>query len=163
MCLRRCDYVRLYLDTNIILDWFRNVMVNVKKPEKFKVPRKLEFLSSQELELIVSTITKIEVFRYLKSDWNANREQIEEIWKRFIESFKIKYLIIEKMDFEELSSICLLIPTRKKTLVNLMHLQISKKEDLWFLTGEKRLLDKYKTYYNKSLSYIELRKRLSSP
>ena len=67
--------------------------------------------------------------------------------------------MIERVDFEELNNICLLIPTRKKTLVNLMHLQIAKKENIWFLTGEKGLLEKYKDYYKKSLSYLELRRK----
>lgn len=76
-------------------------------------------------------------------------------------SFNVTYLIVENVDFEELNKICLLIPTRKKTLVNLMHLQVAKKENLLFLTGEKDLLDKYKSYYGNSMSYLELRKKLS--
>jgi len=106
--------MKIYLDTNIILDWFRNIMISARKPEKLKVPKKLEFLTTQDIELVVSDLSKVEISRYLKSDWNASKEKIEEIWQRFIESFKIKYLLIERVDFEELNNICLLIPTRKK-------------------------------------------------
>lgn len=67
--------MKIYLDTNIILDWFRNIMISAKTHETFKIPKKLEFITSQNIEF----------------------------------------------------------------LVNLMHLQIAKKEDLWFLTGEKDL------------------------
>lgn len=150
--------MKVYLDTNIILDWFRNIMIGARKVKEFKTPKKMEFLKLQGIELFVSDLSKIEILRYLKSDWNADKETIEEIWQRFLESFNVNYLVIQNLDFKELSEICLLIPTRKKTLINLMHLQIAKKEDIWFLTGEKGLLTKYKNYYEKSISYPELRK-----
>ncbi len=133
-------------------------MISAKIEEEARIPKKLEYLISKNFTLVVSNLSKVEIARYMKSDWNTSKGKIEEIWQKFVESFKINYLIIEKIDFEELINVCLPIPTRKKTLVNLMHLQIAKKEDLWFLTGEKDLTKKYKSYYEKSLSYPELRK-----
>ena len=71
--------MRIYLDTNMILDWFRNIMLSARKSEEFKIPKKLEFLTSQDAELMVSDLSKIEISRYLKSDWDADKKNIEEI------------------------------------------------------------------------------------
>ena len=39
-----------------------------------------------------------------------------------------------------------------------MHMQVAKTANVLFLTGENKLIEKYKIYYDKSLSYEELRK-----
>ena len=62
------------------------------------------------------------------------------------------------MDFEDLIKVCKAVPTKKKTLVNLMHLQVAKKNGLYFLTGEESLKENYKEYYDKTLTYEDLRK-----
>ncbi len=153
--------MKIYLDTNIILDWFRNMMLKSRKIEAFRIPKKLEFLASHDLNPILSELTRIEIARYLKADWNATHEEIDKLWNDFIDIFKIKVVETRKIDPEELTKICMEIPTRKKTLVNLLHLGIAKEHDCLFLTGEKDLLAKYKKYYKNTLSYTELRKRLS--
>lgn len=50
----------------------------------FIVPKKMKFLISQNIELVVSDLSKVEISRYLKSEWGASKEKIEDIWIRFI-------------------------------------------------------------------------------
>lgn len=45
----------------------------------------------------------------------------------------------------------------KKRFSNLIHLAICKKNSLWFLTGDKEILEKCKRFYPKIFSYIELK------
>lgn len=154
--------MRLYLDTNMVMGWFKRIMQNVRRGRPFKIPSVIEFLSSQlNIELIVSNITKIEIFRYLKSEWNCKDVMSEEYWNTFIRSFNITYIEVERIDFNELLPLCMEIPTKKKTLVNLIHLQVAKKDSFWFLSGEEELKERYRGYYDKILTYKELRQRLS--
>jgi len=153
--------MKLYLDTNIILGWFKRIMQKERKGREFEIPSLLKFLSSHsELELIVSDITRVEIFRYLISEWGCNLESCRKAWDYFIESFEIEVIKAE-INFEELEEICLAVPTRKKTLINLLHLQIAKRYKFWFLTGEKELKEKYSNYYDGILTYKELRRLLS--
>lgn len=65
--------MKLYLDTNIIIGWFKRMMQSTRNGNEFTVPSVMQFLGSQEdMELFVSNLTKTEVYRYLKSDWDAS-------------------------------------------------------------------------------------------
>lgn len=143
------------------MGWFKRIMQRERKAREFEIPSLLKFLSSQpELELIVSEISKIEIFRYLISEWGCGLEFCRKAWNYFMESFRIESIKAE-INFSDLEEICLNIPTKKKTLVNLLHLQVAKRYGFWFLTGEKELKEKYSKYYDKILTYEELRQRLS--
>lgn len=153
--------MKLYLDTNIILGWFKRMMQKERKGRKFEIPSLLKFLSSRpELELMLSEITRIEIFRYLISEWACDLEFCRKAWNYFMESFEIESIKAE-INFKEVEEICLNVPTKKKTLVNLLHLQVAEGYGIWFLTGEKRLKKRYSNYYKKILTYEELRRKLS--
>ena len=154
--------MKIYLDTNIIHSWFRNAIKAKREGILLKEPEIVKFLKNNKITLIVSEITKIEIARFLKFELSAKEEEIEDLWDTFLTSFDINFLEIEIVNFKELYNLVLQIPTRKKTIVNLMHLQIAKQENVWFLTGENELITRYKKYYDKSISYPELRKKLSS-
>ncbi len=77
-----------------------------------------------------------------------------------MQSFDITY-IKGRIDIDDLLLIVQNVPTRKKTLVNLLHLQIAKTYNVWFLTGEENLKEKYRDCYDKILTYEELRHRFS--
>jgi len=65
--------MRLYLDTNIILGWFKKMMQKERKGEEFKIPRVIKFVTSQkEFDLILSDLTKVEIIRYLISEWGCD-------------------------------------------------------------------------------------------
>lgn len=156
------EKMKVYLDTNIIHSWFRKYMDSKKKNEKFAEPEILKFIFSLDKEYIVSNITKTEIFRSLSADWGADENKCNQAWNEFIEAYIVTQLVVKEIDFEELTKICLIVKTKKKTLVNLMHMQIAKGENTWFLTGEDKLIEKYKQYYDKTLSYEDLRKMVSA-
>ena len=149
----------LYLDTNILHPWFRKIIGNRRKNLPFEMPNVIKFVSSKlGITLSVSNLTKVEIVRYLFSDWKSQESEVDELWETFLRTFNISLIIVRELDFEDMIKLCKAIPTKKKTLVNLMHLQIAKKSDLWFLTGEEKLKDRYKEYYEKVLTYEDLRK-----
>lgn len=156
--------MKIYLDTNIIIGWFKRMMQSKRKNEEFKIPSVIEFLSSQPtVELIASNLTKTEIFRYLKSDWDSEVKFSKEIWETFLYSFKMEYIEVEvnAESIKRLSELCLEINTKKKTLTNLFHLEAAKKYGLLFLTGEEKLKTKYSEYYDNIITYKELRQKLS--
>lgn len=151
--------MEVYLDTNILHPWFRKIMENRRKNKSFELPYVIKFVSSKsELNLSVSNLTKVEIARYLFSEWKSQETEVDELWQKFLVTFNISLIIVKEMDFEDLIKVCKAVPTKKKTLVNLMHLQMAKRDDLWFLTGEEKLKDRYKEYYEKVLTYENLRK-----
>ncbi len=65
--------MKIYLDTNIILDWFKRMMQKERNDREFVIPKVIEFLiSMKEFELTLSNLTKIEIIRYLISEWNCD-------------------------------------------------------------------------------------------
>lgn len=147
----------IYLDTNMIHSWFTNLMNKVRKDKEFEIPDVLEFLSTRKFKLFTSNITKVEIVRYLISEWSCDVKEAEEYWDTFISNFNIDLIVVKEIDFNELIEVVKNVPTRKKTLVNLMHLQVAKRNGLYFLTGEEPLKEKYKGYYDKTLTYEDLR------
>ena len=156
--------MRLYLDTNIIIGWFKRMMQSKRNGTEVEVPSVINFLTSHpDLELMISNLTRIEIFRYLKSEWACNPELSKEIWNTFLNSFNLEYIEaqIDSDSIDELSMLCLNTVTKKRTLTNLIHLQVAKKYKLLFLTGESELKEKYSTYYKNIVTYKELRRKLS--
>lgn len=151
--------MKLYLDTSIIWGWFKRMMENLRKKKPFRIPLILNFIKSRpELELMTSVVTQIEIFRFLRSEWNCDKRFSLELWNTFSDFFNITNIDVKEIDFKKLMKISLEVPTKKKTLVNLEHLEISKKNGFYFLTGEEKLKEKYKKYYDNILTYKELRK-----
>jgi len=132
-----------------------------RKGEEFKIPRVIKFLTSkEEFDLILSNLTKVEIIRYLISEWGCDPKFAEKTWDDFMQSFDITYIRGE-IDIDDLLNIVQNVPTKKRTLVNLLHLQIAKRYNLWFLTGEESLIDKYRKYYKRIITYKELRQKFS--
>jgi len=152
--------MNIYLDTNMIIGWFKEVAKARKKNANIKEPEKLKFLVSQRYNLYVSTLTKLEVIRYLVSQWGISGDEAEKLWEEFIVTYNIIVLELETISIKSLKDIIKKVETRKKTLVNLMHLEIAKTYNLWLLTGDKGLL-KCKFYYDKIISYIDLRRQVT--
>jgi predicted nucleic acid-binding protein len=156
--------MKLYLDTNIIIGWFKRRIQSKKNGEDFQTPAVMEFLASQEdIELIVSNLTKTEVYRYLKSDWESPEDYSKEAWDIFIKTFKLEYIEVHVTpgNINNLSTLCLKNHTKKNTLTNLLHLEVAKNYGLNFLTGEKDLSERYGKHYGNILTYLELRQKLS--
>jgi len=134
-------------------------MKDRRKGVPFELPNVIKFISSKpELTSSVSTLTKVEIARYLFSEWKSQEKETDDLWETFLRTFNMSFIIVKEIDFEDLIRLCKAVPTKKKTLVNLIHLQIAKKNNLWFLTGEEELKEKYKEYYDEVLTYEDLRK-----
>lgn len=150
--------MEIYLDTNIIWAWFRNFMTSLKDNKPLEMPSILEFvMSRKELQKFTTILTQIEIFRYLKAEWNADEENCNIAWNSFVKSFAVLEIKARHIELYELLFLVSKVATKKKTLVNLMHLQLAKKNSLWFLTGEENLKTKYKEYYDNVITYEELR------
>jgi len=151
--------MRIYLDTNIIHSWFRKFMESQRRGTSFEEPAILKFIFQvKDNEYIVSDITKAEIIRYLSAEWGASKEECDYYWDRFLRSYVVGYFRVERMDFEEMGQVCQTVKTKKKTMTNLLHLQAAKNEGLWLLTGEKDLAVKYRTYYDRIITYEDFRK-----
>lgn len=94
----------------------------------------MKFLSSGKFKLLTSNVTKVEIVRYLISEWSCSIPEAEEYWDTFVNNFNITLIIVREIDFNDLLTIVQKVPTRKKTLVKLIHLQIAKKNRLYFIT-----------------------------
>jgi len=150
--------MEVYLDTNIIIGWFKNVKRSLKEGYEPKEPKKLEFLKSKNFGLYVSDLTKFEVFRYLKSEWSGKSGESKRLWKDFRDRYKITELTLKKVNITPLIDIALNVNLGRKTVINLIHLQFSEKNNLVFLTGDKPITDRLKNYFPKTISYLDLRK-----
>ena len=149
--------MKIYLDANIIYGFFKNVLREIRKGEEFREPAVLKFLKESGLELYTSVLVKAEIARRMRTEWNCNAEEVNEAWKKFAEYIKIE-IITTAVITEEISYIATQIPLKKR-ISNIMHLIIAKQYDLWFLTGDKEIIDKCKPAYSKIISYIELRRK----
>ncbi len=131
--------MRVYLDTNIILDWFKYNIKRIRRGENIISTSKLKFLMSKNLELFVSSITKAEIFRYLKSEFNCSEEECVRFWSEFLFRYKLTEMESKEIqvDFGFITKICKQVYLGRKTIINLIHLQLAKKNNLVFLTGDK--------------------------
>ena len=150
--------MEIYLDTNIIIGWFKNMKKSIKRGEDFREPKKLEFLRSQDFKLHTSSLTKAEVFRYLKSDWGSKSSESINLWKDFIRDYRIIELKEQiNIDYGQICDICLNVNLGRKTIINLIHLQFAKWMNLIFLSGDKPITDRLKDYFDNTMTYIKLR------
>lgn len=143
--------MKIYLDTNVVIGWFKRKLDEEKRDLKFIIPERLEKLLKSQHELIVSYLVKSEVSRYLKSEWQLTSEEISEKWSLFAEELKINILKLDKfeVDLVKIDTICSEVPLKREgTIEDLIHLQITKLFGLRFLTSEKKLKQKLSEYYD---------------
>ena len=70
--------LKVYLDTNIVIDFFINQAKGIRRKEKAKIPKKLTFFSKNldRLEFITSLITKAEIVRELAAGYGISDKDI---------------------------------------------------------------------------------------
>jgi predicted nucleic acid-binding protein len=154
--------MKLYLDTNIIWAWFDKNIRRIKNNQSLEPTSVMEYLSSKGFDLFVSTLTKSEIFRFLKSQHNAPKPLCERIWSEFRKVFEIKELELAEflVNFNDLTEISLKVSLGKRTFINLIHIQIAKSNKLTFLSGDKILMERLRWYYPRIMDYSTLRKRV---
>jgi len=158
------ERMKIYLDTNTVMDFFINAAKSLKEKKEIKLPKKYQFFASQKeyVKFITSVLTKAEIVRELVAAYNMKKEDIEPVWKEFVNALNC-YLIEEfKIDMK-LIDVVYLLPMRLRTMVNFQHLFIAMKEDAYLLSGDKDLVRivRLLRIYDKVLTYPELRKLLS--
>ena len=151
---------KFYLDTNLLFGYFLKKILERKGVYKESKVANFLISSSKKLKYAVSILTKAEIVRKLKSEFNATKEDIEEAWEDFISDVSPSYIPIPQPFeeiYEEIVKIVFEVPMKKR-VTNLEHLIIAKKNDLIFVTGDKEIERKCKVFYDKILNYRTLRK-----
>jgi HSP90 family molecular chaperone len=115
-----------------------------------------------KFEFVTSFLTKAEIGREMISAFGLNKEEIEHLWKTFIETLKCK--VIERFEFNmKLADLATSFKMKLRTLINFQHLFIAMKEEVYFVTGDKDIVKiaRLNRIYEKILTYIELRKMVT--
>lgn len=155
------EKLKVYLDANIIYGFFLAKVKFLKgKIPQFVEPKIIEFLriNSDKMDLFVSCIAKAEIFRRLKTELDIDIKVIGSLWYELRTLLKI----LEIYEVLVTSEIVKVVSEEKfkKRISNIIHLVAAKNEDLYFVTGDKEIVNKCKKFYPKTISYIELRKLL---
>ncbi|MEM5843686.1 MAG: PIN domain-containing protein [Candidatus Aenigmatarchaeota archaeon] len=138
---------KFYLDSNIVLRYFKNVI------NKKKVPFIIKALTSNNnFKIFVSSWTLAEVFEIMQKEFKLDKSQISNIFKKFLEESKAE--IIE--EFHLNSSIAGLVKNFGLEAKDALHLSISKRKKLALLTCDKRLAEKGILSYKKIVVPEEL-------
>ena len=127
------EKLKIYLDTNIIIDFFINEAKTMRKGHETKIPKKFQFMTekSVHIDFVTSFITKAEIARELSASYQLTSEEVHRLWNTFIESIDCKY--IDEFTFDEkIVEIPLKMKIKLRTLFNFMHLFIAMKENAYF-------------------------------
>lgn len=147
----------------MILDFFLNRAKEIKGGQKFRNPKKLEFLISilGRAEFTTSFLVKAEVIRELVCGQDISKDKVDIMWSEL--SGMLGWEYIERFCFGEiLIDLIADFKIRLRTLMNYQHLLISVSKNLYFVTGDRGILESAKKSGNqKIMSYPELRKAFS--
>ena len=155
------EKMKIYLDTNTILDFFVNEAHVLKKKKDARIPNKFQFMiqSREKIVFVTSFLTKAEITRELLSAFQLSEEDIERLWSSFIASLDCTY--VERFEFDEqIVNLTMKLKMKLRTMVNFFHLYIAIEENAFLLSGDKDLIRMVRenNLYDKILSYVELRK-----
>lgn len=152
--------LKVYLDTNMVHDFFVNQAKYLKEKGELRIPRKFEFIVERRegLDFITSFLTKAEIVRELVSAHGMSYEEINAVWNDFILTSRCSY--IERFEFDDsLVEIVSKIKMRLRTMFNLLHIFIAIDRDACFVSGDKDILLKLREneIYTNAMTYVELR------
>lgn len=153
--------IKIYLDTNLVHDFFVSQAIYMKRKEEPKIPKKFEFMvaNKENIDFVTSFLTKAEIVRELVSAHSMDYKDINLVWDKFLETLECKY--ISKAVFDE-GLVDIVGKTRMKlrTMINFLHLFLATKEEIYFISGDKDIIQKIREnkIYEKVMDYTELRK-----
>ena len=152
--------VYVYLDTNMIHDFFVNQAIYTKRGEEPKIPKKFEFMTAnkEKLGFVTSFLTKAEIVRELVSAHSMTYPDVSSVWDKFLDSLECNY--ISKAEFDDnLVDIVAKTQMKLRTMINFLHLFIAIKRNIYFVSGDRDIIKKIRDsgIYTKIMTYNELR------
>ena len=149
-------FMKLYLDTNIIYGFFREI-VESYGIRRYRIPSVIEFFRNKRFKIFSSILVKCEIARRLRLDYNLSSKDIEGLW-----NFLERYINMKVVDRITLDSELLEIIKRNKfrsRINNLIHLYLCKELELILITGDNKMIEDGKGEYKNIMSYTELRSK----
>ncbi len=121
------DKIKLYLDTNMILDFFVNQATHIKGKGDVKVPEKTKFMADniERIEFITSFLTKAEIMRELVTGHDIESHHVEEMWDDLMKSMNNPHYIKDFKFDERLVELAGKLKLRLRTMFNFQHLYIA--------------------------------------
>lgn len=152
--------MKVYLDANIIYGFFKSLVRSWRERHKHILPDVIKFLTSRkDLSIYVSVLSRCEIARRLKIDYNLSEDDIERMWnylRRFLKIRMIDKITIneEVVDFIQKNKF-------RSRINNVIHLFLCKDLHLTFITGDKKIIEDGVKVYKNIMSYAQLRKKYS--
>ena len=152
--------IKLYLDTNMVLDLFINQAKALKGNSDVIEPKKFTFMLDHldKFDFVTSVLTKAEIVRELVTAFQLSNIEVERLWEGFSKSLNCNY--IDKFTVNnKLVDIVSKIKLRLRTLMNFQHVFIAIQENAYFVSGDKDIINKIRDtdVYDRALTCIELR------
>lgn len=144
----------LYLDTNMILPYFINLIQSKSQPKVFNYLYNVK----KSFHYFISNLTKVEVFRKLHSEYDIDEKECYQLWDLFKEALSITELEMGEIYLEEMAKLVTQRPSTRGMIINIIHLLFAKHNNLSVLTGDKPLKDRFKAFYTNVLDYEEFRR-----
>ncbi len=144
----------IYLDTNMILPYFINLIQNKPQPKVFNYLYNVK----KRFRYFVSNLTKVEVFRKLHSEHSIDEKECYHLWNLFKEALFITELEMREVNLEVIAKLVVQRPSTRGMIINIIHLLFAKHNNLTVLTGDKPLKDRFKIFYTDVLDYEEFKK-----
>lgn len=117
------EKIKIYLDTNMILDVFINHAKAVKKGEDVLVPKKYEFMiaNKEKIEFVTSFLTQAETIRELTSGYGVSYEDILHVLNSTIKYPNLP--VSHPCDLEPCSILCTYLLQYWKTHFSLQEMK----------------------------------------
>lgn len=151
--------IRIYLDANILYGFFKSLIESWQEKQRHILPDVIKFfVNHSQLIIYTSVLTKSEIFRRLKLEYNISEKDLERMWTSLEKLLKIN-LIEEIVIDDQLAEFSQRVRFRSK-INNIIHLWLCYKLSLIFVTGDEKICEDGKKVYSDIMSYSELRKRI---
>jgi len=133
------EKLKVYLDTNIIYDYFQRTAKEIVENKEFRNVKKLLFIQNNPdfLEAYTSFFTLIEVADRIMRDFDLKPERVRKIIESFIQDYKIEILRSVTLTEETLDWFLSNI-----SMKDAIQLNIALNERLVFITEDDKLFRK---------------------
>jgi len=151
--------MRIYLDANILYGFFKSLIKSWQESQRHMLPDVIKFfVNHSQLIIYTSVLTKSEIFRILKLEYNISEKDLERMWASLEKLLKMN-LIEEIVIDDQLVEFTQRNRFRSK-INNIIHLWLCYKLSLVFVSGDEKICEDGKKVYSDIMSYSELRKRI---